>query len=76
MIGEYFMINQANLIKLLYKECDQLEERCPGYTQRLCDEVREIVMLENEHKIKATPIIKEIEDRCQRLGKFLASRQA
>lgn len=69
------MINQANLIKLLYKECGELEERCSGYTQRLCEEVREVVMLENEHKIKATPIVKEIQDRCERLGKFLASKQ-
>jgi len=66
------MINQANLIRLLYKECDKLEERRDGYTQRLCDEVREVVILENNHKIKATPILKEIEECCQRLGKYIA----
>lgn len=69
------MINQANLIKLLYKECDAIEERCSGYTQRLCNEVREIVMLENEHKTKTIPIMINIKERCDRLGKFIASKQ-
>lgn len=63
--------NREKLRAIIGNECRSIEERCPGYIDKLEKMVDRIIELEEAHDIQPTTIQKQITRVCYELGEFL-----
>lgn len=67
-------VNPKKLIEAFKLECEKIPERVDGYRQELLYTVADILNAEREHTIRRTQIQQQVNDFCDRLGRFLASK--
>ena len=68
-------ISNQRVIKIILEECESIEERCSGYSDKLIGLLADIIEAEEEHRVKVTRIQQKIDDRCKACGDFLAKNQ-
>jgi len=64
-------VPQRQLLETIKTQCDQLEERFPGYRKAVFEKLAEIVSLEKGNTKTPTYIVQKIGDQCEALGDLL-----
>lgn len=64
-------VPQKQLLDTVKVQCDQVEERFPGYRRALMEKLAEIVGLERLNSKTPTYIVQKIGDQCDALGDLL-----
>ena len=67
--------NNRKVIQIIIEEMNAIEERCHGYQEALTEAVADIIMSEQQHKIKGTNIQQQVNDKCNAVGGFLAQNR-
>lgn len=67
--------NAEKMANLIFKECESIEERCEGYTDKLVKAIVEILSSEKQNRIKGIPIQKKVNSICKEAGDFLAKNR-
>ena len=65
-------VNSRKVIRILYEELGDIEERCEGYREELIETLAEIIEAERQHQVRGTNIQKQVESKCNAVGEFLA----
>lgn len=68
-------LNDRKIISIILEECAGIEERCAGYKEELIEVIAEILQYERAHRVSATNIQKQINDKCNAAGRFLAEQR-
>lgn len=63
--------NDKKILQVLLEELDKVPERCDGYRQELKDLLGTVLILEHDHAISRTNVVKKIADRVHRVGMSL-----
>ena len=69
-------LSEQKIIKIIFEECNNIEERCKGYKKELIEVVADIITAERQHRVQATNIQQKISDKCNATGRFLADKRA
>lgn len=64
-------LNDRKIISIILEQCKRLDERCTGYREELIDLISEIFQLERSHRVKATTIQKQINEKFNASARFL-----
>lgn len=69
-------LNERKIVKIIFEECKNIEERCTGYKEELEQVISDIIAAERQHKIGSrTNIQQQINDKCNATGRFLADQR-
>ena len=68
-------INERKVIQIILEEMDVIEERCHGYKEALTETIADIIMLEQQHKVKGTNIQQQVNEKCNAVGGILAQNR-
>lgn len=68
-------LNERKIIGIILDECKTIEERCDGYREELVEAITDIITAERQHRLQGTNIQKQINDKCNTVGRFLAERR-
>ena len=68
-------LNERTIIRLIFDECESIEDRCDGYRDELVEVITEIIALEGQHRVQGTNIQQKINDKCNATGDFLAKKR-
>ena len=69
-------LNHRKVVAIIFEECKDIEERCPGYRQELRDAVVDIIYAEWQNQTRRTANIQQtITNRCNAAGRFLLARR-
>jgi hypothetical protein len=60
--------NDQKIVNILLKQCESLEERCPGYRKEMLSLVAEVLNLEREHALARTNVAQRIGDQVNTLA--------
>ena len=66
-------LNDLKVLQIILAEVQASEERCVGYRKILKETLAEIIELERLHQIQKTNIQKQIGDKCNATGRWLAT---
>ena len=69
-------LNDRRIIQIIIEQCSALPNRCEGYLEEIVDVVAEVLAYERQHRVSATSIQKQISNKCDAAGRFLASSRA
>lgn len=69
-------VNSLKVIGILYEELGEIEERCEGYREELIATLAEIIEAEQKHQVQGTNIQKQVENKCNAVGDFLARQRS
>jgi hypothetical protein len=69
-------IERRALIEEILKQCDEFDERVPGYREELQETVTDIIAAEAEHEKQRGEIVVRVADFCKRLGEYAAKHGA
>ena len=61
------------IIDIILTECNGVEDRCEGYRDELLLTIVDIITFERQHRVKHTNIQKQIIEKCNATGRFLAA---
>ena len=64
-------VNPKKLIEAIKLECEKIPERVEGYHEELLLTVADILTAEREHTIRRSQIQQQVNEFCDRLGKYL-----
>ena len=67
--------NQRKVVDIILQEVHTMDERCEGYHDMLTDTVVEILVAENQHRVRGTHIQQQVAEMCNAAGSFLATRR-
>ena len=68
-------LNERKIISIILEECKDIEERCDGYKEEMIEVISDIIQYEREHIIAGTYIQKNINDKFNAAGHFLAEKR-
>ena len=63
--------NDRKIIQVLQGELDEVPDRCRDYRKELRELVGDVLLLEREHAISRTTVVKNIADQVNTVGMFL-----
>ena len=63
--------NDKKILSVITEEAQQIEQRCPGYIDKLAGLLRDVLNYEQEHAFAKTNITKKIGAQVNLVGKFL-----
>jgi hypothetical protein len=63
--------NDKKILSVIIEEAQQIEQRCPGYNDKLVSLLRDVLNYEQEHAIAKINITKKIGAQVNTIGKFL-----
>ena len=69
-------LNDRRIIQIIIEQCSTLPRRCEGYLEEIVDVVAEVLAYERQHRVAATSIQKQITNKCDAAGRFLARSRA
>ena len=67
--------NDQKVIQIILEEMGDIENRCPGYREAIVDAVADIITAERQHRVRGTSIQKQVDDKCNSIGRFLNSHR-
>ena len=67
--------DQRKTISIIRALCDNVEERCVDYREALIELVGDILLHERRHRISRTTIQQIINDKCNAMGRYLATQR-
>jgi hypothetical protein len=68
------IVNPKKLLDTIAKQMSEIEERAPGYRKELLETLSEIIALERQNQEQGINVRAKIYDKCDALGKVLASK--
>jgi len=68
-------LNERKIISIILRQCQEIEEKCPGYREELIDTITDILEAERGHRVQGTNIQQRINDKCNTAGRFLAQKR-
>ena len=68
--------NDRKVIQVLQGELDEMPDRCKDYRKELADLLGTVLLLEREHAISRTTVVKNIADQVNTMGMFLYESRA
>lgn len=68
-------LNEKKIITIILEECKTIPERCDGYREELVETITDIIQAERQHRTQGTNIQQKINDKCNTVGRFLASKR-
>jgi hypothetical protein len=68
-------LNERKIVSIILEEGQGVPERCEGYRETLIETISEIVQAERQHKVQGTNIQQKVNDQCNTLGRYLASKR-
>jgi hypothetical protein len=68
-------LNERKIVTIILAEAQAVPERCEGYRETLIETISEIVQAERQHKVQGTNIQQKVNDQCNTLGRYLASKR-
>lgn len=68
--------NDRKVIQIILEEMNVIEERCEGYREALTEAVADIITSERQHRVRGTSIQKQVNDKCNAVGHFLAQKRS
>ena len=68
--------NDRKVIQIILAEMNVIEERCEGYRNELTEAIADIISSERQHRIRGTSIQKQVNDKCNAVGHFLAQSRS
>ena len=69
-------LNDRKITSIIFDQCGGIEERCEGYRKEIIEVIGDILQYERAHRVSFTNIQKQINDKCNATGKFLAEQRA
>ena len=60
---------------IILDQCDEIEERCDGYREKIIGVIDDILEHERGHRVSATNIQKQINKRFNDAAQFLAEQR-
>jgi len=63
--------NSRKILQVLEGELDKVQERCAGYREELKHLLGDILLIERDHAIARTNVVKRIADQVNTVGMFL-----
>ena len=68
-------LNEQNIIRVIFNECESIEERYEGYKEDLVILIADIITDERQHRVQGTNIQQKINDKCNAAGDYLARKR-
>ena len=68
-------LNNQKIISIILEQCTEVEERCDGYKKEIVGVISDILEYERSHRVSATNIQKQINNKCNAAAQFLANRR-
>lgn len=69
-------IGDKKIVHTIIKECNDLDQKCPGYRSAILDLITDILAIERGHQVSATRVQQKVNDKFRATGRWLAaSRQ-
>lgn len=69
-------MNDKKVVSIIFKQCQEIGERCEGYREAIIELITEILDCERRHRISPTNIQKLINDKCNAAARFLAAKHS
>ena len=69
-------LNEKKIISIIFEQCSGLEERCDGYRAEVIEVITDILDDERGHRVSATTIQKNVNDKCNAAARFLAQQRS
>jgi len=68
-------LNEKKIIAIILQQSKQIPERCDGYLGELIETIADIIQAERQHRVQGTNIQQKINDKCNALGRYLATKR-
>ena len=68
-------LNEQKIIRIIFNECESIEERYDRYRDDLVILIADIIADERQHRVQGTNIQQKINDKCNAAGDYLARKQ-
>ena len=68
-------LNDRKIISIILEQCEGIDERCDGYRKDVVELIADILECEREHRISATNIQKQINDKFNAAAQHLAKQR-
>ena len=68
-------LNEQKIIRIIFNECESIEERYDGYRDDLVILIADIITDERQHRVQGTNIQQKINDKCNAAGDYLARKR-
>ena len=68
-------LNEQKIIRIIFNECESIEERYDGYRDDLVILIADIITDERQHRVQGTNIQQKINDKCNAAGDHLARKR-
>ncbi len=65
-------LNAKKIISIILEQSAEVEDRCEGYREEIIDIISDIIVYERQHRVQGTNIQKQINDKCDAAGGYLA----
>ena len=67
-------LNDKKIISIIFEQCGEIDERCKGYREEIIEVISDILTYERGHRVSATNIQKQINDKCNATAHFLVEQ--
>ena len=67
-------LNEKKIISIILEQREEIDERCNGYRDKIIELISKILEYEHRHKISATTIQKNINNKCNATARFLVEQ--
>jgi len=64
-------IGDKKIVRTIIKECQGLEDRCPGYRSAILELITDILSIERRHQVSATRVQQKVNDKFKATGQWL-----
>lgn len=68
-------LNEKKIIAIILEQSKQVPERCNDYRGELIETISDIIQAERQHRVQGTNIQQKVNDKCNALGRFLATKR-
>ena len=68
-------LNEQKILRIIFNECESIEERYDGYRDDLVILIADIITDERQHRVQGTNIQQKINDKCNAAGDYLARKR-
>lgn len=68
-------LNDRRIISIILEQCEEVEERCEGYRNEIVNVISDILEYERTHRVSATNIQKQINEKCDATAQFLTTQR-
>ncbi len=66
--------NQKAIARIIPEEAMKIDKRCPGFREELLHAIADILDYERQHRIQGTNIQKQINEKINATGRYLAEQ--